>query len=71
MAKLSNMKMLKDGLTEQVTVTLSPGETLNIFRKDSFYKLGEPIGDVVSGNILNNSQLVYWDSLTQEWLDGK
>ena len=68
--KTSNPKTLKDGST-QVVVTLAKGEVLLAVKADRFYKLGEPMDDVVDSCVLTNAAQVYWCSVEQQWRDAR
>ena len=57
----------KDGV-RTVTVQLAAGEQLKAFKDDCHYELGDPLDMIVAGHFLNNSQRVYWCSITQGWV---
>ena len=51
-----------------VTVELDHGETLTAFSRNQFYKLGEPLGDVIYGSAIIDSWRAEWDQVGQEWI---
>ena len=51
-----------------VTVELAPGEVLMAFNPDGYYKLGEPVDDIIAGHHITNSRRASWASDIQEWL---
>lgn len=65
--KIGKSKKLQSGET-QVVVTLKPGESLVSLLDASFYRLGEPVSDVVGVHILENAQRVAWCSVSQDWV---
>jgi hypothetical protein len=51
-----------------VTVALDhEDEVLMSFRPDCYYKLGEPIQDVVQGHTVIGTWRTYWCPIAQEW----
>lgn len=65
---ITSDKTLKNG-TRRVTVTLSKGETLQAIDPGKFYRLGDPMDDVVAGYILTHPNRVAWCSIEQKWVD--
>jgi hypothetical protein len=53
----------------RVLVELGPSEQLIVVCKNSYYKLGYPIEDIVSGNEIAESKPTYWCSISQKWED--
>ena len=51
----------------RVTVELQPGEALAAIRKDSYYRLGGQVEDIVQGHVITEVQPVYWCSISQKW----
>lgn len=51
----------------RVMVELEPGEKLMAVRGDAFYRLGEPLDDVIAGHILADATRAQWCSVTQKW----
>jgi hypothetical protein len=52
----------------RVTVELEEGEEMLVIRKDTYYRLGDPLGDVVAAHVLKDAVQVYWSPLQQEWV---
>ena len=48
---------------------ISEGSQLLLIDPKAHYKLGDPIDEVLSGDILTASREVTWDNAEQEWLD--
>ncbi len=46
----------------------APGETPVAVREDCHYQLGQPVDDVVGGQILTGSREVTWCSASQQWV---
>lgn len=65
--KITKDIIRKDGV-RTVTVQLAEGEQLMVFKDDCHYELGDPLDMIVAGQFLNNSQRVYWCSITQGWM---
>lgn len=75
------MKILKEACVKgkrRVTVELAEGENivshfagtaLVAIEPDAFYKLGEPMNDVMQGHILTNAVPTTWCPIGQKWLD--
>ena len=67
------MKIIKDEPAtlkrpRRVTVELHyHDEVLMSFRPQSYYRLGNPIDDVILGDHIINSDRVYWCSIGQRW----
>jgi hypothetical protein len=71
-------KTLKSGM-RRIVVDLVDGEELMAFKpakekvlvvkNDCFYKLGEPVEDIMAAHVLQDTSMVVWDSLEQKWLD--
>lgn len=51
----------------RLVVELEPGEKLMAVRDDAFYRLGEPLDDVIAGHILADATRAQWCSVTQKW----
>jgi hypothetical protein len=51
-----------------VRVELLPGEELMIIKRNSHYKLGCQVDDVVHADIILESESTYWCSITQMWV---
>lgn len=51
----------------RVVVELEPGEKLISVRDDAFYRLGNPLDDVIAGHILSDATRAQWCSVTQKW----
>jgi hypothetical protein len=68
--KRLHTRNLKDG-RRHVLIELAKGEpdpTPSV-NPDAFYRLNDPMDDVVAGYMIENPQRVYWDSLTQKWIE--
>ena len=68
------MKILKDDIAtlkrkRRVVVELDPGENLIAIHDDRFYRLGEPLDEVMAGHIIGNAHKVEWCSLKQGWVE--
>lgn len=67
------MKIIREKINRrgkrEVTVELDTNDTLIAIRKNSHYKLGYPIQDIVSGHELAESTPVIWCSISQKWED--
>lgn len=63
--KIVNEKM--EGDKRLVTVELDKDEELMAFRDDAFYRLGQPLDDVVLGHIITDAAPVAWCSISQKW----
>ena len=68
--KVKYTKQLKDG-RRHVLIELAPGELMPVrpINPDAFYRLNDPMDDVVGGYLIKNPQRVCWDSLTQKWIE--
>lgn len=55
------------GNNKRMTIELEPGEAIIVVKDGSHYKLGHPVEDVVSANVIAESQRVTWCSASQEW----
>lgn len=67
------MKIIKDEIAtlkrrRRITVEVDHNEQLMAFKDDCHYELGDPLDMIVAGHFLNNSQRVYWCSVTQGWM---
>ena len=58
----------RDNGTVRVILELAPGESLLVIDKESHYKLGHPVEDVVASHVLADTVLVHWCSVEQRWL---
>lgn len=67
------MKIIKETIAtlkkpRTVTVELHHhDEVLMSFRPDCYYKLGEPVQDVVQGHTIIGTWRTYWCPIAQEW----
>lgn len=66
------MKVIKDEIAtlkrkRRVTVELDHGERLMSFKDENYYRLGGQVEDVVQGQVITESDRVYWCSITQRW----
>ena len=68
--KVLHIKRLKDG-RQHVLVELHKDEPVVVpsVNADAFYRLNDPMDDVVAGYLLKCPQRVCWDSLTQKWIE--
>jgi hypothetical protein len=57
------------GGKRRVVVDLNPGERLLAVHPDAHYMLGDPVGDVIAGHILESTQPVAWCSVSQKWVE--
>lgn len=53
----------------RVTVELAPGERLVAISDDAFYRLGEPMDEVLQGHIIAGAQRVAWCPVEQKWTE--
>ena len=74
--KITRNKELPNG-RRRLTVELEPGESIHlakpgqsfkILNPDRFYRLGEPMDDVMQGHILADADEVTWCSIEQKWV---
>lgn len=66
------MKILKEAIKagkRVLTVELEPGEKVFAVNESHFYKLGQPLDDVVLGHIIADSHPVAWCSIEQKWVE--
>jgi hypothetical protein len=66
------MKILKEatkGGKRILTVELDAGEKVFSVNEDQFYKLGQPLDDVVLGHIIADAHPVAWCSIEQKWVE--
>lgn len=49
-------------------VELPPGYQFVAVHSDGYYKLGEPMDEVIPGHILVGAAAVHWCPLEQRWL---
>jgi len=68
--KVKHIKTLKDG-RRHVLIELTEHEHMPVpsVDPDAFYRLNDPMDDVVGGYLIKNPQRVCWDSLTQTWIE--
>lgn len=68
--KVLHSKTLKNG-RRHVLIELTPHEQLPVppVDPDAFYRLNDPMDDVVGGYLIWKPQRVCWDSLTQKWIE--
>jgi hypothetical protein len=68
--KIKYIKTLKDG-SRHVLVELTKSDPMPIRppHEDYHYRVGYPMNDVISGHILKEMKLVFWDSRSQKWVD--
>lgn len=66
------MKIIRERINKagkrEVVVVLDDRETLIGVRVNAYYRLGQPVEDVVGGHILTESREVAWCSAAQEWV---
>jgi len=67
------MKIKKDIVNKQgkrvVIAELGEGEELIAVDKNAYYRLGGQMDDVVTENVITDSQKVSWDIFDQTWRD--
>lgn len=62
----TSSRKLANGKTK-VTIELDDDEVVIVIRKNRYYKLADPIDDVVTSRILLESKEVSWCSASQKW----
>ena len=67
---MSELKPLKDDKSGRrvVRVTLADDEEIFVISKDSHYKLGGQVDEVVASHVLLEAQFTYWCSVSQDWV---
>jgi hypothetical protein len=65
--KIIRQTPIKDDRT-RVTIELDPGETMIVIRRNSHYKLSDPVNDVVASHIISDAVEVEWCSFSQAWV---
>lgn len=65
--KITSERLNKSG-KRIVTVEIENGEVLMSFKPNQFYKLGDPLNDVVYGSAIIDSCRTEWDQLEQRWI---
>lgn len=65
--KITSERLNKSG-KRIVTVEIENGEVLMSFKPNQFYKLGDPLNDVVYGSAIIDSWRAEWDQVGQEWI---
>ncbi len=50
------------------TVEMAPGEKLLAIQPDAYYELGDPLGEIVPGHIIENAELAMWCPVEQKWV---
>ena len=66
------MKIVSDKTVNgkrRVLVELDKNENIVAFRDDAFYRLGQPMDEVLPAHILVEAIPVSWCPLEQKWLD--
>ena len=64
------MKILTEKIVRgvrRVTVELAPGENLQAINPDKYYRLSDPMDDVIAGHILAGAAMANWCSIEQKW----
>jgi hypothetical protein len=51
----------------RVWVELDDNETLISVRCGQFYRLGDPLGDVVPAHVIEDAMLAKWCPIAQKW----
>lgn len=51
----------------RLTVELAPGEGLQAINPDKYYRLSDPMDDVIAGHILARATMANWCSIEQKW----
>ncbi len=66
------MKTIREKINKQgkreITVVLEHEDKLMCFRDDRYYQLGGQVDDIVHGNVIRDSECVYWCSIEQRWM---
>ena len=65
--KITSERINKSG-KRVVTVEIESSEVLMSFRPGQFYKLGDPLNDVVYGSAIIDSWPAMWDQVEQRWI---
>lgn len=55
--------------TRRVIIDLDAAEYLLVIKDGAFYKLGQPVDDVVGSHIITNCTQVVWCSAAQQWVE--
>lgn len=67
------MKVIADkpalGGVRRVTVELARDEQLIALKQDAFYKLGQPLEDIVGGHHIAAATQVSWCAVSQGWVE--
>lgn len=66
--KIKREKINKAG-NREVTVELDPGESLRAIVAGAYYRLHDPVDEVMASHVLAESTRVFWCSTTQQWVD--
>lgn len=66
--KIISDKLDKDG-KRRMTVVLDTSETFKVLRSGAYYRLGQPVEDVVASYVLEEAHHVGWCSASQQWVD--
>lgn len=70
--KIVSQKRLAGG-KRLVVLELDATEPMPVqqYKADAFYRLGEPLDDVVQGHILAAAHQVHWCPIEQRWYSAK
>lgn len=66
--RIVSEKTLKSGVRRFV-VEVKEGEVLQNIFQQTHYRLGYPVEDVVSADVILHSKPVSWCSVEQQWVD--
>lgn len=55
--------------TRRIIVDLDNNEDLLVIKDGAFYKLGQPVDDVVGSHIITECTQVVWCSAAQQWVE--
>lgn len=58
----------KTGAKRRMVIELDDNELITSIKSDQFYRLGEPMDDVMPGHVLANSVRVHWCPIEQRWV---
>lgn len=64
---MKTLKTVEKGDKVIVTVEISKGEKLLSVRDDSYYRLGDPLNDVVPSHVIADATPATWCCLEQKW----
>lgn len=67
------MKVIKElrtrNGTRRVTVELDGDERILAVRPNAYYRLGDPVSDVMIGHVMEGAVEVSWCSVDQQWVE--